>query len=187
MGDTSLNAFNCFSASELQKLGLSGTALSYELTLNQISSMLKPSEFELEAVVYGSIPLMTSEYCPVGSAAGSFKAGTACKNACVKSSYRLKDRKGMEFPIICDKVDCRSTVMNSNVLFLIDSIEKFRSAGIDSVRLNITDEDGDMTREIVKMHFEALKGNVGSLERYRGITERIKSAGFTKGHYFRGV
>jgi U32 family peptidase len=73
------------------------------------------------------------------------------------------------------------------VLYLIESIEKLQNAGIDSVRLNVTDENNDTIRQIVDMHKEAIQGGAGSIKRHRDIIEKIKAEGFTKGHYFRGV
>jgi len=53
-------------------MGLDGATLSCELNLNQIREMGKFPDFVEEVLVYGRIPLMISEYCPVGSIKGNF-------------------------------------------------------------------------------------------------------------------
>ncbi|NLL06739.1 MAG: U32 family peptidase [Clostridiaceae bacterium] len=187
MGDYSLNCFNSSSLKQLAQLGLSGATLSFELTLNQIRNLISIPGFTKEALVYGRIPLMTSEYCPVGSIAGRFDSKTKCSVACEKGEYYLKDRIGTRFPVLCDRLDCRSTVYNSNVLLLEENIGKIKDAGVDIIRLNFTDETGDEIKDIVNMHRDLVAFGKRALDSHRKLIDRIKNSGFTKGHYFRGV
>lgn len=187
MGDYSLNCFNSSSLKQLAELGLNGVTLSLELTLNQIRDLEDIPGFAKEAVVYGRIPLMTSEYCPVGSLAGGFSSNKQCTAACQKNQYYLKDRMGAQFPVICDRVDCRSTIFNSNVFLLEENIDKIKQAGVDIIRLNFTDETPDEMVEIVNMHRALVDLGYDALKRFGSLVDRIKSRGFTKGHYFRGV
>ncbi|WP_010681056.1 DUF3656 domain-containing U32 family peptidase [Acetivibrio cellulolyticus] len=187
VGDYSLNCFNSSSIKQLAELGLNGITLSLELTLSQIKNLADIPEIAKEVVVYGRIPLMTSEYCPVGSIAGGFDSKTKCSGACQKSEYYLKDRMGAQFPVVCDRIDCRSTIFNTNVLLLEEGIDKIKKAGVDMIRLNFTDETSDEMTEIVNMHRALADLGNEALNPYRGLVERIKKHGFTKGHYFRGV
>ncbi len=187
MGDYSLNCFNSSSLKQLAQLGVNGVTLSFELTLNQIRNLAHIQDFTKEAVVYGRLPLMTSEYCPVGSIAGGFDSKTKCSSACEKGIYYLKDRIGAQFPVMCDRLDCRSTVFNSNVLLLEENIGKIKEAGVDIIRLNFTDETADEMRAIVNMHRDLVDLGKKALDSHRELIDRIKKAGFTKGHYFRGV
>ncbi len=186
-GDYSLNCFNSYSLKQFAELGLKGVTLSLELTMNQIRNLAHIPDLVKEAIVYGRIPLMTSEYCPVGSIAGGFDSKTKCNAACQKSEHYLKDRMGAIFPVVCDKVDCRSTVFNSNVLLLEESIDKIKQAGVDIIRLNFTDETYDEMLEIADMHRALAEKGRGALGKYSRLIDRIKKRGFTKGHYFRGV
>ena len=188
MGDYPLNVLNSFAMEELAELKLEGAVLSPELNLKQINRLGKKPGFMTEAIVYGRLPLMTSEYCPAGSTEGNFSSCSKCSMPCGKGNYRLKDRMGMEFPLLCDKIDCRSTIFNSNVLLTLESLDQIRDSGVDRVRIDITDEGFDETAEIVNMHREAVKnGYARAAGKYGSLIERIKSRGFTKGHYFRGV
>lgn len=187
MGDFSLNAYNSYSLEQLSESGFSGTTLSLELTLAQMEELRDLPAFQKEAVVYGRIPLMTSEYCPVGSIKGDHHAGNRCNLACTRGSYRLKDRMGMEFPVICDRIDCRSTILNANVLFVAESLEKIQTAGVDIIRLSLSDEGTEEIKQLIQLHREVLAKGPAALGKYDGLMKEMKRKGFTKGHYFRGV
>ena len=188
-GDISMNLFNALSVREASELGLESAALSLEMTLQQIhelsSSLL--SRPALEAAVYGRLPLMISEYCPVGCAAGGYNASSKCSGCCREGEYMLKDRLGIEFPILCDAVDCRSTILNSNVLFVPDGINGLRKAGINIFRLYILDERPEELKELVQLFRAAAAGDSDEMASHSALVERIKAEGFTKGHYYRGV
>ena len=100
---------------------------------------------------------------------------------------------GMEFPVLCDNIDCRSIILNSNVLFLADDIEKISNLGLDIFRINISDEKPGKAAQIAALCREAIKTGVKQnekykyIEKYNDIIEQIKKSGYTKGHYFRGV
>lgn len=184
-GDLAMNIFNRLSLKEAAGMGLESVMLSAELTLGQASAMAGDSPVTVEAAVYGRLPLMTSEYCPVGCVAGGFASGRKCAASCRTDDFRLKDRLGMEFPVLCDRIDCRSTILNSNVLFIPDSLKKLRDAGIGLLRLYISDEEPDFVRRLVELHRKAPSGE--DCGDFRGLGEEIKARGFTKGHYYRGV
>jgi putative protease len=187
MGDYSLNVFNSLSVKELEQTDVSGITLSPELTLEQIANIKETSGLLKECIVYGRLPVMTSEYCPVGSIAGGFKEGSKCSAPCDKGVYHLKDRKGMEFPVLCDKIDCRSVVLNSNVLFVADSLNKIQASGVEMMRLYISDERLEDVREIIRMHKEVIEEGPQALRKHERLIGRIRDSGFTKGHYYRGV
>jgi putative protease len=186
-GDISLNLYNSQTAFELAELGLDSMALSAELTLQQIHALSKQAGPALEAVVYGRLPLMTSEYCPVGSAEGGFAASGKCSGICGKCEYRLKDRMGAEFPVFCDRMDCRSTILNSTVLFVPDGLRSLKSAGIDIFRLYVWEEEPDAVEELVRLYRAALAGDEQGVREHGRLADRIRASGFTKGHYYRGV
>jgi len=187
MGDYSLNCFNSSSLEQLAQLGVKGVTLSVELTLNQIRNLADIPGISKEVITYGRIPLMTSEYCPVGSIVGGFESKTKCSGACDKGEYYLKDRMGEKFPVVCDRLDCRSTIFNSKVLLLEENIDKIRDAGIDIIRLNFTDETAGEMNDIVNLHRALIESGKKALNSQRELIDKIKRRGFTKGHYFRGV
>ncbi|MCR4434984.1 MAG: DUF3656 domain-containing protein [Clostridiales bacterium] len=188
VGDFSLNVFNSISEKKLLDLGLDGITLSPELNLAQLARLQRFEGLERETVVYGRLPLMTSEYCPVGSTGGGpGAAGAKCSGACKKGTYRLRDRKGMEFPVLCSPEDCRSRIFNSKVLFVPDSLEKLKRSGINRIRLDLLEEEPEMVERITGMYRDVWENGQKALEKYGALVDRIKGEGFTRGHYFRGV
>jgi len=187
MVDYTLNIFNSMSIQEFERMNVKGITLSPELTLDQIASLKETSGLIKEAIVYGRLPVMTSEYCPVGSIAGGFKEGSKCSAPCSKGIYHLKDRKGMKFPVLCDRIDCRSLILNSNVLFVPESLDKIKVSGVDIMRIYLSDESIEETMEIVRMHKEIIDEGAQALKKYTKLIEKIRDSGFTKGHYYRGV
>ena len=185
MGDHSFNIFNTHSALMYNSMGFDGITLSSELNLGQMCDISGKTNIAVESIVYGRLPLMTSEYCPVGSVKGGFSSGIKCGGNCSKGEFRLKDRLGIEFPVICDKIDCRSMILNSNVLFVPDALKKLADTGVKSFRLLIHNESTGRIKELVSLHRElACTANTG---KYAALVDHIKSEGFTKGHFYKGV
>ncbi len=184
MGDYTLNVLNSASLNFLKGAGYCGAALSYELNLAQLEAMDLPAGFDTEAGVYGRIPVMTSEYCPVGASVGN--AGPdKCKKVCKNGLYHLKDRKNAAFPVLCDCVDCRSTIFNSDVLFVPELLNRMAAAGLEYLRLGFVDESPQEIYDILDLHRDITAN--GTVPDNDIIIEKIKAKGFTKGHLQRGV
>lgn len=123
---------------------------------------------EIEVIGYGYIPLMIMKNCPV-------KAMGECAHG--KNSYILRDKKGMEFRVMCAN-DCRAILLNSKPIFIADIIESVKKCGVDSIRLNFTVEKSGQCGKIVSVYRAALEG-----ERIEPMAENT----FTRGHLKRGV
>ncbi|TYQ16810.1 UNVERIFIED_CONTAM: putative protease [Acetivibrio alkalicellulosi] len=180
MGDYTLNAFNSSTIIALHQAGLEGVMVSPELNLTKINKLIEISGFYKEAQIYGRIPVMTSEYCPS-------KELNPCNGSCKGDFYSIKDRKNINFPIISDNIDCRSTIFNSKVLLFSENTDKIKTSGIDMVRLSFTDEEPEDIKKIVEMHKVLVNDESYIQSEYEGIIEKIKEKGFTKGHFHRGV
>jgi len=181
-GDISMNIFNTLSFMEAARMGFDSVALSAEMTMGQIKQLGKLSgEPLVETVVYGRLPVMISEYCPVGCTEGGFGSSSPCSGCCSKGEYVLKDRMGVEFPVICDNTTCRSTILNSKVLFVPEMLKDLTKSGVSILRLYIWDEDRDDIKQLVRLH----RGE--QTAQTEAIAEKVRSLGFTKGHYVKGV
>lgn len=142
-----LNTFNTYSLATLKSLGFDKVILSQELTQNQIN-LLGDTNIKREAIVYGNTCVMTSEYCPIGCIEGGFCSSKKCSMPCLKKDkYFLRDRMNMEFRIISDNIDCQSQIFNSKTC----SIES-KNLNVDSIRIDIIDEDFDEVQNIVDIH-----------------------------------
>ncbi|MDF2986824.1 MAG: collagenase-like protease [Eubacterium sp.] len=182
-GDYTLNLMNSSALYFLKAEGYSGAALSYELNLTQLNSLEYPPEFAAEVGIYGRIPVMTSEYCPVGGSVGN-AAPHKCRTECKNGVYHLKDRKNAAFLVKCDCVDCRSTIFNSDILFAPDLVGNISKSGVEYLRMSFVDESNSEIYDTANLHRDLLEGGKAANE---DLIESIKSKGITRGHLHRGV
>lgn len=174
----SLNVFNSIAAEHFYREGVETVGLSPELNLPQIRAISSNCSFPLEAVVYGYMPVMTTEYCPVSMRKDS------CSEAggCINSNYGIIDEKGKIFRII--KTDnCRTQLLNSNTLLLADELGEIIDSGVSRLRADFYFEEPEEITGIIKLY----KNYKRIDEADRSLIERIKAKGFTKGHFYRGV
>lgn len=134
MADDTLNITNNLSEKTIKELGIQRFTMSPELDKAVINEFA--GEIEKELVVYGRPCLMTSKYCPIG------KSGD-CKKICEKGSYQLKDRKGFEFPVVSDLVNCHAKIYHSKAL-----IRNFKGVSVDFLRIDILDEKKEEIEEV---------------------------------------
>lgn len=185
VGDFTINIINSYSLNRLKELGFNGGTISCELNMSQITQMKYPEDFDTELVVYGKVPVMTSEYCPVGGSVGKCEP-RKCGNLCKNGVYKLSDRKGAEFLVKSDCIDCRSTIFNSNVLFAPELSEQISRTEIEHIRLSFVDETEKDIREICSL-YGSLLGHDKITPYMEKLIERIKASGFTRGHFQKGV
>ncbi|OPJ55175.1 DUF3656 domain-containing U32 family peptidase [Alkalithermobacter paradoxus] len=180
-GDYSLNVFNSNSIKHLKNKGLKAIAISPELNIYEIGEVLKNSQdIDVEGIVYGRIPLMISEYCPLGTLTDN------CNRGCKNKRYGLRDSRGEIFPISKDEF-CRGIIYNSKILCVVDELEKIIKSGINVLRLDFTLEEVKEIKDIVKMYTSVVKNDFEVTKEYLKVYEKLKDKGITNGHYFRGV
>lgn len=157
-GDLGMNVFNSRALLLMQELGLSSVTVSAELRHQQVRDLKK--YLPCEAVVYGRLPLMVTENCPL-----------RCNGRCSGGNGGvLTDRTGAQFPVLCG-YGCRPEIQNSRPLYLADKPE-WTNCGLHWARLRFTTETAE----------EAL--NI--LRRYQGQGAPTPQD-FTRGLFYRGV
>lgn len=128
-GDYGLNLYNSADFAWAKHQGLRGAVLCHEAFDNGFGKGLTPEEsagfggppqelpqlfgLEGELVVGGRIPLMISAHCPIGDTAGC-RGPVEGKGACDGGCYELKDRKGRSYPILTEKMDCRTLIFSQD-------------------------------------------------------------------------
>lgn len=182
MADFSVNAYNRYACKFLWEKGFDGVVLSPEMTLKQIEELTCIKGLEKEAIVFGRIPLMISEYCPIGGKAGE----KLCNGICKTKRFYLRDRKDKSFPIITDWTECIATILNADRLLLDEPLQRFVNAGVDYLRLNIFDEDVNTVKDAIEFYRKGIQGKIRDLESYPGLV-KLKAFGITRGHFYRGV
>lgn len=176
----SLNVFNNETISAHEELGAETIVVSPELNLKEVKS-LSSSIAKLEAAVYGRIPLMTMEHCPSSMEMGCSQRCDKCKG----SQGYLKDRKGEAFPFIRDPVLKRTQVFNAFPMFM-DEPEKLKGSAISLYRLVFTDENKDTRKALARYYHDKMNGMDPSKE-VLDVIDKLKSSGYTRGHWYRGV
>lgn len=142
IGNYTLNVMNLYTASFLQTLGLDTVTISSELDKLTIIDMLNNFEtINSELIVYGKLPLMTSNYCLIGHTNHCLPT---CTKNCKKQSYYLKDRLGFLFKIIPDDIDTVTTIYNSKTTSI--SSAEFN---LDYIRMDFLDESIDEIKNVI--------------------------------------
>mgnify|MGYP001021503516 CR=1 FL=1 len=185
--DHSFNIFNSISLQQLYDLGADGATLSPELNIEQLKKILGCFNVDKEVIVYGRLPVMVSEYCPTGCVVGMKESKNACGSKPCKDRYVLKDRIGERFPVLCDNIDCRSTILSSDRLFAPEVIKDLRNSGLDTLRLNIWDETSEQLDGLIDMLKDSAIKGYDKHNSYNGLDEMIHKEGTFKGHFFKGV
>lgn len=133
-----LNVFNNRTAKELENLKFSTITISPELNEKEIKNI--KTNLDKELIVYGRTPLMTSEYCTIGT----FKN---CTGLCTKGKYVLKDRMNFEFPIYTNRINCNTSIYNSKITSIM-----WESLEVDSIRIDVLEESIEEINKIIEIH-----------------------------------
>ena len=186
--DFPLNVFNREAARLLKRAGVSQATLSPELTMKQIGILNGAVPLATEVLVHGSIPLMISQYCPLGCLLGRREDGS---QPCMGRKYAFQDRKEFVFPLEMDQ-SCRMHLFNSVELCLIEDIAAIAAQGVDTLRIEAKTADPQYVASLVNCYRTAIEELPRGLERNDALRLKENLAqqsptGFTKGHYFRGV
>lgn len=183
----SLNIFNTMTAKIMKDRGSRYISISPELSLKEIKH-LAPYVENCEALCYGRIEMMVSEYCPIGAA-------TKCENrnnslVCKSGNTHIVDKMGLKFPVKTD-IYCRSHIYNSKTLFILGNLKNLLDSGINIMRLNLIDENDEFIYRVVKAFKDRAvlisKGMDSINEDEKYFVDYFGSEGYTKGHYYRGV
>ncbi|NLK95418.1 MAG: U32 family peptidase [Clostridiales bacterium] len=169
IGDYKLNIYNS-EAIKFYREDLRIITLSLELNRKEIKEVLKNNIGGIAYVIYGKTELMVSEYCPIGSTIGGKCKDKNCSSPCLKDEFTLVDKFNEGFRVMTDKY-CRSHILNSTALNLIEEMDELKEFGVTNFRVDFTDENAKEVKEVIEM----IKN--------KSVLDRK----YTKGHYKRGV
>lgn len=187
VADFSLNLFNRLALDYWASVGMRSAVLSPELNLREMEELVQWVDLGKEAIVYGHLPSMVSEYCPVGAVEGGMTAQRACSRP-GRNRYGLLDRMGHVFPIMTDCQNCRSVILNPQPLFLLEQLEQIMRVGFSTLRMDLTIEEEEDGLEMVDAYLQRLQRPEELLTAsMRTLVDRMQAEGFTKGHFYRGV
>ena len=162
-GDFGLNLYNSASVNIAKELELESATLSFEMTLPQIRDVSKAVPCEIFS--YGRMPLMVTENCLIRQRTGQCTCNLG-------ASVKLTDKTGAEFPIIKDGESCRSVLLNSKKLNLLDRQNDLSHLGLWATRLYFTTENSKEVDQVLAAYHNPPKFDPGA---------------YTRGLYLRGL
>lgn len=137
-----MNVYNNYSVAELEEMHVSCVTLSPELDASTLNSF--EYNVQTEAIVYGNLPVMTTNYCLLSNSNFCLEK---CKGNCNNSNhkYYLKDRLKMNFRIIPDSFFKVTTIFNSKTTSV-----SANDINVNFARLDFIDESIEEICEIVE-------------------------------------
>lgn len=187
IADFPLNLMNRLTLDHWADAGMDCGVLSPELTLREMEELIQWGALGKEAIVYGHLPSMISEYCPVGAVEGGMTARRGCSRP-ERNRYGLLDRLGHIFPILTDCRHCRSVILNPQPVFLLEQLEQILRSGFSVLRMNLTIEREEDGLAIAAAYLQRMQQPAAPLTGgMRELVKRMQDQGFTKGHFYRGV
>ena len=161
-GDFGLNLYNSTAMNIARQMELISATVSFEMTLAQIRDLSKAVPAEM--LCYGRMPLMVTENCLIRGRTGQ------C--SCHLGPTALTDKQGKSFPVIRDGMSCRSVLLNSMKLNMLDRQNDLGRLGLWATRLYFTTENAKEVDQVLASYQNPTLFDPGSC---------------TRGLYLRGV
>ncbi len=162
VSDSTFNVTNSFSLASLLNKNVSKVTISpessVENTYKLIRNFMQNYSFvpSIELIVYGKTDLMITKYCPITKSEGIYKENC---NLCQKSDYSLYDSNDNQLKLVRDGF-CNLRILHYRPLNLIKYVDRIFNMGINSIRLDFTDESYDETLKIIKAFKNRMNGKV---------------------------
>ena len=182
--DYNMNMINRQAVEYWKGKGADRVCLSVEANLSEINAM---GDKDCEMVVYGFLPLMKTQQCPIGNYVGGKNGGRYCSERFSEDLYFLRDRKGEKFPLMTDCERCVCTILNGKPLFTLKFYDEILESTTGSVRLDFTKEGPGRAERIAKAYGEMTADCHRMSADTRNLLGEMSEKGSTKGHFFRGV
>jgi putative protease len=180
-GDFSLNVANPLTADYfLRKYGLERVTASYDLNIEQLSSLLRSapgSWFDL--TIHQHMPMFHMEHCVFCAFLSEGKDYRDCGRPCDKHRVALRDRVGAELPLRAD-AGCRNTVFNNRAQTGAEYVERLIDLGARSFRVEFLNETpGEVGRTLTR-YGQLLRGEITGGDLWREL-KLLNQLGVTRG------
>lgn len=155
---TQANINNSFTAKVYENLGVTRLVLAREMNFDDIKTLHeKVPNLELEAFVHGAMCISYSGRCLLSNyLTGRDSNRGACVQACRWKYYIREENREDEMPI---EEDERGTyILNSKDMCLIDHLDKFQEAGVDSLKIEGRMKSDYYVASVVNAYRRALDG-----------------------------
>jgi len=166
-GDFSLNVTNSLTAAHLLSLGLDTLTFSHDLDETQLFSLLEHVPAHRFAVaLHHHIATFHTEHCVYSHTLSNGRDFKSCGRPCEKHQISLRDRMGMEHPVIVD-VGCRNTVFNAQAQSAASLVPKLLERGVRRYRVEFVRETREEANRVLAAYQELLTGRISPSEAVR--------------------
>jgi putative protease len=131
----------------LHEQGARRITAAYDLSRRQLLDLAAavPPEW-LEVVVHRHTPMFHMEYCLFCRMLPQGRNRTDCGRPCERHAVRLRDRLGVEHPLLTDS-HCRNTLFHADAESLAEIVPNLVERGVRHFRVELLEES---TREEVR-------------------------------------
>lgn len=142
--DYTFNVLNNENVAYWIEKGASRITLSMELSKQELEQFKGP----IEKIIYGKIPVMTTQQCILGNTKRCFKQKRE-----MSTPYTLKDRKDVEWKLFTDCEACNMQILSSEPMWVNPFID-LKNTSINDYRFGFTDETLEETKKVLQDFFE---------------------------------
>jgi len=180
VADFSLNVANELTAQFLMEQGARRLTAAYDLNRNQLLELVAavPPPW-LEVVIHQHMPMFHMEHCVFCAVLSPGTNKTNCGRPCDRHAVQLRDRVGMEHPLIAD-VGCRNTLFNATPQSAAEVVSALCQRGVRHFRIELLRDAGHEIHQVVSLYGRLLRGQITGREVWRRLnaTNRV---GVTRG------
>lgn len=180
IGDFSLNVANPLTAELLMGAGLERVTVSYDLNAQQVLDLLRTASPQwFEVTIHQHLPMFHMDYCVFAAYLSTGTDSTNCGRPCDQHRLRLRDRVGVEHPVLAD-VGCRNTVYHARAQSGAAFVRGFVEAGARVFRVELFDEDAAQSRLTIQSYRDLLAGKITAEDLARRL-RIVNQLGVTSG------
>ena len=180
VGDFSLNVANELTADVLVRAGLERLVPSYDLSWEQLASMVRRSPAGwYEPVIHQHMPMFHNEFCIFAAFLSTGKDHTDCGRPCDRHKVELRDRVGANFPVVAD-TGCRNTVFNSVAQSAAEYVGRMRELGLRTFRVDLLRENAEQAKQLLDRYARVIAGQDDGRETWRQL-RALNQLGVTRG------
>ena len=166
-GDFSLNVTNSVTAAHLLQLGLSTLTFAHDLDEAQLFSLLERAPADRFTVaLHHHIATFHTEHCVYSHTLSNGRDYKSCGRPCEKHQLALKDRLGLEHPVVVD-VGCRNTVFNAQAQSAASLVPRLLAQGVRRFRVEFVRESLEEAARVLSAYRELLDGRIPPAEAVR--------------------
>ena len=180
VADFSLNCANDLTAEILGRHAVERITPSYDLNRDQLLDLVSAVDpSRLEVVIHQHMPMFHMEHCVFCAVLSPGTNKTNCGRPCDTHKVELRDRLGMEHPLVAD-VGCRNTLFNAVPQSAAEVVPLLLKQGVRHFRIELLHDTGPQLARTLDLYRDLLAGRITGKE----VWSRLKAAnrvGVTRG------